>query len=158
MFFAWLTKQLLEEGKKLLLRYPLLFNLSFFSCSLLAVTTAVKRLSNVEPNCILLGVSFFISILLSEQVSWGQRTGGNENRGRRCSLCTLLSRSEGKPINLSSSDTEADSWRLMSLPRSVTGLLHLVATGILQFFGGKNNHETILWILLSIVNSRLIAN
>lgn len=40
---------------------------------------------------------------------------------------------EGKEINLSSSDIEADSWRLMSL----TGLFNLAATGICQLSWGK---------------------
>lgn len=54
---------------------------------------------------------------------------------------------DGKQINLSSSHTEADSWRLMSLPHSVTGLFNLADTGICEI-GGKNNmHDTISWII-----------
>lgn len=64
--------------------------------------------------------------------------GNALNLNSNSNLLSVLSAHpyEEKQINLSSSDIEADSWRLMSLPRSVTGLFNLAATGICQFRGG----------------------
>lgn len=108
VFFFHLTDNALVWGRRrLLLRYPLLFDFPFFHVHFMAVTTAVKGLSIVKPNSTLQGGSsltvrsfHFFSILLSEQVSRGQRARGNKNRGGNCSqpefqllissLCSLV--------------------------------------------------------------------
>lgn len=52
---------------------------------------------------------------------------------------------DGKQINLSSLHIETDSWRLMSLARSVTGLFNLAAIGIFQTNSKKKTAMRQYW-------------
>lgn len=148
VFFCLSDKAIVRGRRKLLLCYPLLFNFPFFHVHFMAVTTAVERLSIMEPHCTLQSVLFFPPILLSEQVSRSQRVGGNIkeentlNLNSNSNLLSVLSAHpcEGKQINLSSSDTEADSWRLMSLSRSVTGLFNQRPLEFVNLMRKKNKH------------------
>lgn len=56
--FVFLSdKEVVRGRRRLLLRYPLLFNFPFFHVHFMAVTTAVEGLNVVEPHCTLQGGS-----------------------------------------------------------------------------------------------------
>lgn len=61
VFFRLSDKASVRRRRKLLLRYPLLFNFFFITpWLLLVVTTAVEELSIVDPGCTLRGGSSLI--------------------------------------------------------------------------------------------------
>lgn len=96
--FAWLTKQLLEEGESCCY-VTLCCLISLFSMCTSRCHNSCREVEHCGVPLYTAGrlefdaspFIIFSPILRSEQVSWGQGAGGNKNRGGRCWIPTLIS-------------------------------------------------------------------
>lgn len=155
--------QLLEEEEKLLLSGPATHTHTHFLCLFYVVTVAVEMLSIMKPDCNPQGGSILTlqplticPILQSEQVSWGQKAGGNENRGGKCfqpgiyllisvcALCSALWGEENKSLIFTHSGRQLEAH---ALPHFVTEQIQ-AATSVFHYMARNLPWNNILMIFL----------